>query len=136
MIDKSKTVNLFNDMGYYYGKVKAYQLAIIHLEKALKFDDKHPCSLNNLGFILAQIGQYDLGLKLINKSLKLNSSNSYAFKNRAKILISKGQFNKAKDDLLKAKKLEYHLLYDNEVDILLNQLNRIRLNQCSIVLGI
>jgi len=69
------------------------------------------------------MGKYELGLDLINKSLRLNSSNSYAYKNRAKLFLSKGQFNKAKDDLLKAKELEYHLLYDNEVDVLLNQLD-------------
>ena len=69
--------------------------------------------------MLALCGKVDEGLKYINHSINIDHLNSYAYKNRAKVYLMKGNKNKARKDLEKAKDMDYHIDYDNEVNELL-----------------
>ncbi|MDF1699175.1 MAG: tetratricopeptide repeat protein [Saprospiraceae bacterium] len=112
----------YNDLGYTYSKKGDLVNAESYLRKAIEVDETDPIQYNNLGWVLAEIGKIDEGLDYINYSIQLDSSNSYAYKNRAKVLLKKGANKKAKKDLLKAKAMDYHIEYDNEVNDLLSTL--------------
>lgn len=113
-----------NNLGYTYTKMGDVVKAEFYLRKAIEIDDTDPFQFNNLGFVLAKKGQLEEGLRYINHSLELDSENSYAYKNRAKVFLMAGKPELARKDLIKAKKLDYEIEYDNEVNILLNDLDR------------
>jgi len=109
----------YNDLGYTYLKKGDYLNAELYLRKAIEVDETEPLQYNNLGLVLALCGKVDEGLKYINHSINIDHLNSYAYKNRAKVYLMKGNKNKARKDLEKAKDMDYHIDYDNEVNELL-----------------
>lgn len=111
-----------NNLGFTYSKMNELQLAKTHLEKAIQIDNTEPYAFNNLGLVLAKIGNIEKGFEFINYSLKIDNENSYAFKNRAKLYLMEGKIQKAKNDLKRAKELDYEIEYDNEVNELLAKL--------------
>ena len=112
----------YNDIGYTYSKKGDLLNAEIYLRKAIEIDESEPFQFNNLGLVLAKIGKVDEGFKLINHSISLDPNNSYAYKNRAKVYLIKGNKIKAMKDLKRAKLLDYHLDYNNEVNELIETL--------------
>lgn len=112
----------YNDIGYAYSKLENFTEAQRYLEMSLEITPVFPYALNNLGFVMACTGNISNGIQLINQSIKIDPTNSYAYKNRAKIYLMEGKTKLAQKELLKAQKLDYKLIHDDEVNELLAQI--------------
>jgi tetratricopeptide (TPR) repeat protein len=119
--DKGDLAMINNNIGYIYSRMEHYSRARDYLEKSLQYYEEFASALNNLGWVLHKQKQTDKGLEKIRQSLKIDPYNPYAYKNRAKIFLDLGQMKKAKVDLLKAKSLDYELLYGSEVNELITR---------------
>ena len=117
--DKGHLAIINNNIGYVHSRMGHYARAKDYLNKSLQYNEEFAFALNHLAWVLHKLKQTDEGMKKIKESLKIDPYNSYAYKNRAKIFLDLGQLKKAKVDLLRAKSLDYELLYDNEVNDLI-----------------
>ena len=115
----NQMADLYNNVGFAYIKLAQYEDAKDYLEDAITLNNKHSGILSNLGFTLAQLDEVDRGYKLVDHAIKVDPNNSNAFKHRAKIALQLGETEAAKADLLQARALEYSLVYDDEVEVLL-----------------
>ncbi len=120
--DEIERAQDLNDIGFCYVKLENYAKAKEVLEESLKLDPTLPYALNNLGFTLAQLNEVENGLTLIKESIRLEPGNPYAYLYRGKINISLGEIDSAKKDLLRAKELDFEVLYGNEVNRMLNEI--------------
>lgn len=80
-----------------------------------------PFALNNRGFARIHLDKLEEAEADIDRSIAIHADNSYAYKNKAILLIKKKQPAEACQMLKKANDLGYTLIYDEEVNELIDQ---------------
>lgn len=113
---------VYNNAGYFYSKTGETEKSREYLETAIRLDPGFAYPYDNLGYVYMLKGDFDKAHELINKSLELDPANAYAYKNRALVYLAQHETGKAVAALRKAKDLRFDLLWGDEVDKLLEQL--------------
>jgi tetratricopeptide (TPR) repeat protein len=120
--DSSQAFIVYNNLAYYIGDIKGdYKAAVDYCNQAIAINPKFAYSFSNRGFAEFKNGDTKTALADIQKSIDMDPKNSYAYKNRALILIAQNKISSACLDLHKAKDLDYALLYDDDVDKLIEK---------------
>jgi Flp pilus assembly protein TadD len=98
-----------------------YVEAVQTLDKAISLDNTRAYPYNNRGFARMNLDDFEGAERDINKSLELDSLNSYAYKNRGLLYLKTGRSHEACLEFQKARQLGYTEIYDDEVDMLIEQ---------------
>ncbi len=112
-----------NNLGIIKIKKEEYAEAEEILNEVIDSEEETylPFALNNRGFARIHLGKLDEAEQDIDRSIEIHSDNSYAYKNKAILLIEKKQTADACKMLDKANELGYSLIYDEEVNELIDQ---------------
>lgn len=113
-----------NNYGYALSKEGKYAEALPYFEKCFEADPEFAYPYDNAGLCYLHLGNHEDAIDYINHSLGMDPENSYAYKNRAKYYLEINDTAAAKQDLEKALTLGYRQQYGNEVDEILNELNK------------
>ena len=122
-VDTAMACVAYNNIGFF---IKAgqndWQGAIEWYDKAIKAKPALSYyAYSNRGFAKFKLNDIKGAKSDLKKSLEMNPENSYAYKYLAVISIAEGKIKEACGYLEKAEKLNYTVLYDNEVKDLMEQ---------------
>jgi Tfp pilus assembly protein PilF len=114
--DDLMKADVFNNMGYYYLRMKDYQQGISNFRKALALSPEYGYANDNLGYALIMTDQLDEGVSYLNKAMQTeNNDNAYTFRNFALYHQRKKEFGRAEEFFRKSfdqqtpvDLLEYH----------------------------
>lgn len=82
--DDVMKADVYNNMGYYYLRKKAYQQGISNFRKALALGPEYGYANDNLGYALIMTGQLEEGALYLEKAMETgNSDIAYTFRNFA-----------------------------------------------------
>jgi len=102
--NKPNSKQMHFDSAYAYAQAGLQPLAVLHYEKAIEIDSKHPNALNNLGVAFANLGAKKLAVDFYKRAIELGETLSSA--NLAYILIEAGEIEEARQILKEARKKE------------------------------
>jgi tetratricopeptide (TPR) repeat protein len=120
--DTTQAFLTYNNLAYFVGHIKNdFKASLEYCNKSIELNPHDSFAYSNKGFAELQLGDNRAAKKDVQKSIDMNPKNPYAYKNRALILIAENKIPSACLDLQKAKKLDYSILYDDEVDKLLEK---------------
>ncbi|WP_084138327.1 tetratricopeptide repeat protein [Chryseolinea serpens] len=76
--------DVYNNIGYYYARLKDYQQAISNYRKALTIDPDHAYTNDNLGFALIMTGEPNEGVLCLEKAMQNEQNDpAYTYRNFA-----------------------------------------------------
>ena len=114
--DDVMKADVFNNMGYYYMRMKDYQQGISNFRKALALGPEYGFANDNLGYALIMTGELEEGRQYLEKAMKTaNNDVAYTYRNFALYHQEKKEFDLAEEWFQKAfdqkspvDLLEYH----------------------------
>ena len=105
-----KYVNAYSNRGVVYNNRGEYNLAIADFIKAIELKSNFAEAYNNLGFSHLKQGDYASTIKDCTRALELNSKIVEGYSNRGKALLHLRKWEKAKEDLIAAKKMGFDII--------------------------
>jgi len=114
--DDVMKADVFNNMGYYYLRIKDYKLGISSFRKALALGPEYGFANDNLGYALIMTGELEEGKACIEKALATgNSDLAYSYRNLAlyyqkkkDFVLAEHWYQRSLDMKVPVDLLEYH----------------------------
>lgn len=114
--DAHLRADVYNNMGYYYLRMKDYQQGMSNFRKALALGPEYGYANDNLGYALIMAGELEEGRSYLEKAMQTaNNDPAYTFRNFALYHQRKKEFHRAEEFFQRAfdqntpvDLLEYH----------------------------
>jgi tetratricopeptide (TPR) repeat protein len=108
--------DVYNNMGYYYVRIKDYQRGISSFRKALALGPEYGFANDNLGYALIMTGELEEGISYVRKAMQTgNNDIAYTYRNMAvyhqrlkQYDLAEEFFQKAFGEKTEVDLLEYH----------------------------
>ena len=97
----------FNRRGYARGMKEDHDGAMTDFKQALALDPQCAPAHRNIGLALCRQGRHDEGIESFTEAIRLSPNDAFAYYNRAVARFKKGELSAARDDLRKARDLDY-----------------------------
>ena len=115
MYDASEP-NIYNTLAliFSYRPIPDYDLALEHVEEALRLQSNNPYFLNNRAYIYLMKGAFDKAEPDIRRAIIGTPENAWAYRNRGILLLNRGNYRGAVRNFEKAGSLEKNIPKMNE----------------------